>query len=166
MPHTAEQKRALRKANPEKARRYYAENKEKCIAATRKWHAENRDLANEKRRAWKAANKQRLAEQRHAYYKANTEQYRRHGKLYRARHPDACRAKENARRAAQLQALPRWTNDEDRAYVRLIYAEARHRRLSVDHIVPLQGKNVCGLHVYWNMQLLPRVENARKGNRL
>lgn len=35
----------------------------------------------------------------------------------------------------------------------------------VDHLVPLKGKDVCGLHIWSNLAVIPKVENLRKGNK-
>ena len=64
--------------------------------------------------------------------------------------------------------LARWA---DRSKVQAFYAEAK--RLTdetgiphhVDHIIPLLGEFVCGLHVHTNLQVLPGSDNIRKGNR-
>jgi len=36
--------------------------------------------------------------------------------------------------------------------------------VEVDHIVPLKSSTVCGLHTQANLQILPSVDNSRKGN--
>lgn len=43
--------------------------------------------------------------------------------------------------------------------------EACPKGMQVDHIVPIKGKAVCGFHAEYNLQILPAVENQRKGNR-
>lgn len=75
------------------------------------------------------------------------------------------------RRLLKLKATPPWLSSEDRAKIEAIYQRARElTRLTgiqheVDHVVPLKGEAVCGLHVPWNLQVLTQSENAAKGNR-
>lgn len=87
---------------------------------------------------------------------------------YKRRNPEVIRQlnlKHNhLDRAARLQRVPRWLTDEEIVKIRQLYEEARSKGLQVDHIIPLQGKMVSGLHVYSNLQLLTRSENASKKN--
>lgn len=75
------------------------------------------------------------------------------------------------RRAMKLQATPRWLTDYDWEMIKWTYecakiAEKHYgNSYHVDHIVPLQGKNVCGLHVPWNLQVISAKQNLTKGNR-
>jgi hypothetical protein len=55
-----------------------------------------------------------------------------------------------------------WANQQK---IRQIYEDANRLGLVVDHIIPLQHPLVCGLHVWDNLQLLSRSENARKNNK-
>ena len=67
-----------------------------------------------------------------------------------------------ARRSSKMQRTPIWS---DLSKIRLIYAKAREAGMVVDHIVPLQGKLVSGLHVPENLQIISAIENMKKGNR-
>lgn len=60
------------------------------------------------------------------------------------------------------RAIPKWA-DVDR--MRVVYQKAQELGLWVDHVVPVSSKLVCGLHCWWNLQLLSREENSRKLNR-
>jgi 5-methylcytosine-specific restriction endonuclease McrA len=77
-----------------------------------------------------------------------------------------------ARQAAKLNATPSWLTKDDWGEIEAVYIAARQTSLlagfncHVDHIVPLRGKDVCGLHVPWNLQVLPRRENIAKSNKL
>lgn len=69
------------------------------------------------------------------------------------------------RRGYKGKATPRWLTQEQKEQLRLIYKN-RPEGHHVDHIVPLKGKSVCGLHVPWNLQYLPAQLNLKKGNKL
>lgn len=81
------------------------------------------------------------------------------------------RARNAKRRAAKLQRTPKWLKDYFTQEISLFYRRASLIKQfigedwHVDHIVPLQGKSVSGLHVPWNLQLLPAIENIKKGNK-
>jgi len=70
------------------------------------------------------------------------------------------------RRAAKKQRTVAWANIDA---IKSIYEEAQQLSMlvgewyHVDHIIPLMGKNVCGLHVESNLQIIPAIENLRKG---
>jgi hypothetical protein len=72
------------------------------------------------------------------------------------------RAVEANRRAVKLNATPSWSNIED---IKEFYKNCP-KGYHVDHIIPLKGKNVCGLHVLNNLQYLSARENISKGNKL
>jgi 5-methylcytosine-specific restriction endonuclease McrA len=70
------------------------------------------------------------------------------------------------------RAMPHWLTNEQHQQIQAIYDHAREcssltgDAYVVDHIVPIKGKNVCGLHVPWNLQVLPSDVNDSKGNRM
>lgn len=74
----------------------------------------------------------------------------------------------NMRRAAKLKRTPAWA---DLDAIRAIYGEARQMTKNtgvqhhVDHIIPLKGTTVCGLHVQNNLQIITATENMKKHNK-
>jgi len=116
---------------------------------------------------WYFANKQRRREYDKSRRAQKPELYRAASKRNREAHPDRKNAETGARRRRVRQAMPPWAN---RFLIKEAYALAIMRthltgvKWHVDHIVPLNGKGVCGLHVENNLQLLPAVENLRKRN--
>ena len=76
-----------------------------------------------------------------------------------------------ARKDSVRQATPVWLSEAQKAAINQMHWLARDLEVisgytyQVDHIVPLRGKNVCGLHVPWNLQILPSDINLSKGNR-
>ena len=76
---------------------------------------------------------------------------------------NAYSASKNAkRRAAKLQQTPVWAELKQ---IRKLYEKAQELGLTIDHIVPIKGKLVSGLHCLANLQLLTLAENSAKGNR-
>lgn len=139
-------------------------------------------LAEQKRRklanpeATKAATKAAYHRSKASRIAYNIEYQRRNPQkcaVWRRRHveqhPDKKRSARRAYQAAKISAMPGWVDAEA---IKAVYTEADRLTKEtgiphhVDHIVPLKGRGVCGLHVEYNLQPLPALENLRKGNKL
>lgn len=152
-----------------RGRKYYAANRDKDIVKSRKYYADNHDRALEARRKYRADNIEKIREVQRKHYADNRDRALEVCRKYRIYNPEKHRAKGAARRAGQGRATPSWV---DRAAILEVYKQAKRFTEEtgilhhVDHIVPLRGKTVCGLHVPWNLRPLPAAENMRKGNKL
>ena len=93
-------------------------------------------------------------------------------KKYKAANPELYKELVNVRRRRFRDATPKWLTTEQKMEIRLKYRLAIElsRRLgvphAVDHIIPLQGEEVCGLHVPWNMEVITQEKNLKKSNKL
>lgn len=138
--------RARRLSNPAqaKARRKadYDKNRDRYRADASAWAKENAARQRETQRAWRAANPHKVNHQAAMYH------------------------------ALRLKRRPPWLTKAHRSAIRAVYREARRLTQDtgiqhhVDHIVPLRGRDVSGLHVPWNLQVLTAKENITKSNRL
>lgn len=142
--------------------RYRGKRRKRQIQVETAWASENRDRyrANAKR-SYENNRASRIAFTMECH-KKNPEILARSQKKYRQRHAGTVNAKNSARQARQLQAVPKWA---DLGKIKQFY-ESCPSGHHVDHIIPLRGKNVCGLHCENNLQFLPAAENMAKGNRL
>lgn len=72
---------------------------------------------------------------------------------------------------AKKKATPEWLTKEQLRQIEAFYVEAEMMRKTtglkyeVDHIVPISGKEVKGLHVPWNLQIINRTDNRKKFNK-
>lgn len=118
------------------SREYYLANKDILLKRSKNWRINNLDKARQACRAWDKNNKSKRL------------------------------ALNNKRIAKKLQATPKWLTTDQHKEIEAFYIESQTKKTAhhVDHIVPLRGKTVCGLHVPWNLRVIPALVNLQKSN--
>lgn len=153
----AERAREYRARNPDSVKKrslvWHHQNRDRSIANTVRWQKENADRHKARAAQWRTENRDRVSENFRQWAAANRAQIA---------------AIKGRRRAAELRAVVGWSDPD---VIATVYEQARATTLetgvphNVDHIVPLQSKFVCGLHVHQNLRVLPKLQNTSKGNR-
>ncbi len=129
------------------------ESRDRCSARIKEYEKmrweRDRERLSEYRRQWRKENAVTLS--------AKKMEWERQDKL---KNPGKYKAKYAAYRAMMLQRTPPWADMKAIA----VFYDNCPEGYEVDHIVPLQGKKISGLHVLDNLQYLTPTENKMKSN--
>ena len=131
---------------PRNSKEYYLANKERIRAQQKAYREANKAKIYEKQKEWVSKNKDVRA--KHRATRLLTK-------------PEIVRAEKAAYKQRCRKQMPSWASIKA---IKEIYVLANKLGKTVDHIIPLKGKTVCGLHVEYNLQILSRKENSSKGN--
>lgn len=140
-------------ANPrrkEVTKKYYDANREVCVARAVISHQKKREYYTAQVTQWQRENREQFLATKRAFYARNA----------------AVEIERVRRRQGRIKNVDHLSVPE-RAEMEGIYFFCRiFKGFEVDHITPLNGETVSGLHVPWNLQALPRSVNRSKGNRI
>jgi len=149
---------------------YQASNRERSRGYAVAWRENNRDKEKARNKKYREDNPDKKAASNKKWATNNPEKVRAINKEYTQSNQDKRSAWAAKYRASKLSATPEWLTQEHQDQILAKYAE-RDRITQetgiehhVDHIFPLQGENICGLHVPWNLQIITATENMQKSN--
>ena len=143
-----------------------------CMSAYKKqYKKDNAERIKEKQRAYDAVQNPL----RRSYFQQRYIDKKEHilatNNSYRKENLDKHAAKETKRRAAKINRTPVWLTGNDHWMIEQAYELAALRtkmfgfNWEVDHVLPLQGKMISGLHTPTNLQVIPAIFNRQKNNR-
>lgn len=147
-------------------------NRSVCVECSRQSVARNyqrnADARKKKVLQWGCANQGKVLANKAAYRERNRDLLREKHREYHASKPEIATKNSAARRARRRFAQPPWVAPAD---LLAVYRQAQVLsaltgiKYSVDHVIPLKHPLVCGLHVPWNLEAVPLLDNKRKSNR-
>ena len=144
-------------------KKYKKNNVEKILLAGKKYYENNKGKIALYSKSNRHANKEKEILRHKKYRNDNKEKIILASKKYLKNNREKINANKMRYKATKIQATPLWFEKDK---VELVYKKALEWNMHVDHIVPLKGKNVCGLHCWANLQLLEASLNKSKGNRI
>lgn len=154
-------------ARKEYAAKYAKENAEKLRAYYASYREKNKELIAEKRKSNALKNKEYAKK----YKETNKENVYQTKKRYVENNRSYINSYVVSRKVAKLNRTAKWLSAFDKLKIKCIYSVAsmltreNNESWHVDHIIPLQGNNVSGLHVPSNLQVIKGKENMAKHNK-
>ena len=139
----------------------YLKTREHHLAVQREWYHSTKEYQKERTQKYRMKNKDQILAKGRAKYHANIPAQRARYRRYYPEHKNGYVARTALRRSRQLQRTPPWADLDQIAAMYKNCPKGFH----VDHIIPLNGKNVSGLHTIDNLQYLPGKENLCKSNK-
>lgn len=134
-----------------------------------KWYKNKTECKSCFNKAYFKQHRSRMTLLRKEWIKNNPHKDKEYKNQFQSEHRDKYlklhKHEEAKRRAKKLKATPQWLTKEDWSKIKEIYANCPDG-YHVDHIIPLQGEDVSGLHVPWNLQYLTAKDNLSKSNKL
>ena len=121
-------------------------------------------------KVWREKNPEKHRAIVERYFKKDPERARAQVSKWWKAHPEWTRAAVAKRHARQLKATPKWLTTQHWVSIQKVYDKAVRLTQEtgvphdVDHIVPLRGATVSGLHVPWNLRAIPARANRSKSN--
>jgi hypothetical protein len=147
----------------------YDVSSEKILARNAQYRAEHPEEVSASKMAWehqdKLKNPEKYRKKAAEYHIANREKRLAQAKLWRKLNPAKNAAKQAAYKFRKARATPPWANEFfiSEAYeLAALRSSMTNIEWEVDHIMPLCGRDICGLHVETNLQVIPKLENRRK----
>ena len=140
----------------------------KCNQCIKDYYKENRDRILQYHVEYLGENKERINRYQREHYQKNKESIKQYQAEYLQMHLAEHNATGMKRYALKKNALPVYA---DLDAIKKIYRKSHLLSLitgikyHVDHIIPLKGRNVCGLHIETNLQILSASENCSKHNK-
>ena len=131
----------------------------------------NREKYREKLRAHYLKHKEEMSAQQSEYRRANADAVRERRRAYGKANPHVYFAHAVKRKCDRIRRTPTWLTAGHFEQIKAIYKASidlsvrTGKKYHVDHAIPLRGKTVSGLHVPWNLQIIPATDNLRKSNR-